>query len=135
MVNMKTDIEGKLEAVNNEVKGLKTALVEAFDQMKDVLVKMEDNIKENARKVRNATSGDRENIIVAGGSGHDSAQMFNWRQKTWSPLQCMPKKRYGATSFLYNNQVFIARGSCALAEYLDKIIRINVDLHPDLSTH
>ena len=68
MVNMKTDIEGKLEAVNNEVKGLKTALVEALDQMKDVLIKMEDNIKENARKVRNAPSRDRENIIVAGGN-------------------------------------------------------------------
>ena len=135
MVNMKTDIEGKLEAVDNKVKGLKTALVEAFDQMKDVLVKMEDNIKENARKVRNAPSGDRENIIVVGGTRNDSVEMFNWRQKTWSPLQSMPKKRYGATSFVYNNQVVIAGGSCASAEYLDKMIRMNVDLHPDLSTH
>jgi hypothetical protein len=33
---------GKLEAVNNEVRGLKTALIEGFDEMKDVLVKMED---------------------------------------------------------------------------------------------
>ena len=46
------DREGKLEVVNNEVKELKTALGEAFDQIKDVLIKMEDNIKENARKVR-----------------------------------------------------------------------------------
>ena len=35
MAQMKTDIEGKFETVNNEVKGLKTALVEAFDQIKD----------------------------------------------------------------------------------------------------
>ena len=35
-------MEGKLEAVNNEVRGLKTALIEGFDEMKDVLVKMED---------------------------------------------------------------------------------------------
>ena len=85
MAQMKTDVETKFETVNNEVKGLKTALVEAFDQMKDVLVKMEDNIKENARKVRNAPSGDRENIIVAGGLGNDSVEIFNWRQRTWSP--------------------------------------------------
>ena len=126
------DMEGKLEVVNNEVKGLKTALVEAVDQIKDVLIKMEDNIKENARKVRNAPSGDRENIIVVGGGGNDSVEMFNWRRRTWSPLQSMPKKRFGATSFAYNNQVVIVGGNC---EYGDDMIRMNVHLHPDLSTH
>ena len=135
MVNMKTDIEGKLEAVNNEVKELKTALVESFDQMKDVLIKMEDKIKENTRKVRNAPSGDRENIIVAGGSEHDSVEMFNWRHRTWSPLQSMPKKRHGATSFVYNNQVVVAGGYCDRTGLLDNMIRMNVDPHPDLSIH
>ena len=135
MVNMKTDIERKLEAVNNEVKGLKTALVEAFDQMKDVLVKIEDKIEENTRKVRNAPSGDRENIIVAGGLGNDSVEMFNWRQKTWSPLQSLPKKRYGATSFVSNNQVVIAGGIYDGTDRVDNMIKMNVDPHPDLSIH
>ena len=136
MVNMKTDIEGKLEAVNNEVKGMKTALVESFDQMKDVLVKMKEKKEENARKVRNASSGDRENIIVAGGANNDSVAMFNWRQRTWTPLQSMPKKRWRATSFVYNNQVVIAGGSCdKWTGYVDNMIRMNVDPHPDLSTH
>ena len=70
-------IEEKFEAVNNEVKGLKTALAEAFDQMKDVLIKMNGKKEENARKVRNAPSGDRENIIVTGGVIDDSVEMFN----------------------------------------------------------
>ena len=135
MVQMKTDIEGKLEAVNNEVKGLKTTLVEAFDQMKDVLIKMEDNIKENAKKVRNVPSGDTENIIVAGGWGNDSVEMFNWRQRTWSPLQSMPTKRYRGTSFVYNNQVTIAAGQCGRFGCVDNMIRMNVDPHPDLLTH
>ena len=127
MVHMKTDLEGKLDAVNNEVKGLRTAFVEALNEMKDVLVKM-DGKKENARKV-SGPSGDRENIIVAGGLGYDSVEMFNWRQRTWSPLQSMQKQRWGATSFVYNNQVVIAGGEC------DDMIRMNVDPHPDLSTH
>ena len=135
MAQMKTDIEGKLETVNNEVKGLKTALVEAFDQMKDVLVKMEDKIEGNAKKVRNAPSGDRENIIVAGGSDNDSVEMFNWRQRTWSPLQSMPKKRYGATSFVYNNQVVVAGGRCDWGTKLNDMIRMNVGPYPDLSVH
>jgi hypothetical protein len=70
--DIKTDMEGKLEAVNNEVRGLKTALIEGFGEMKDVLVKMEDKKEENTRKVRNTASGDKENIIVAGGAGTDS---------------------------------------------------------------
>ena len=129
------NMEGKLEAVNNEVKGMKTAFVESFDQMKDVLVKMEENIKENA-KVRNAPiGGDRENIFVAGGSGNDSVEMFNWRQRTWSPLQSMPKTRRGATSFVHKNQVVIAGGYCDGSGRVDDMIIMNVDPHPDLSTH
>ena len=128
------NIEGKLEANNNEVKGLKTALVEAFEQMKDVLVKMDGKKEENARKVRNAPTGDRENIIVAGGYGSDSVEMFTWRQRTWSPLQSMPKKRWGATSFANNNQIVIAGGYCG-GYVVDDMIRMNVDLHPDLSVH
>ena len=131
MTQMKTDVEEKFETVNNEVKELKTALVEAFDQIKDVLIKMEDNIKENARKVRNAPSGDRENIIVAGGDENNSVEMFNWRQRTWSPMQSMPKKRWGATSFVYNNQVVIAGGYCD-GYVVDDMIGTNVDPYPDL---
>jgi N-acetylneuraminic acid mutarotase len=122
------DMEGKLEAVNNQVRGLKTALLEGFDEMKDVLVKMEDKKEENTRKVRNT-----ENIIVAGGLGTESVEMFNWRQKTWSPLQSMPKKRFGATSFVYNNHVTIAGGYCS--GHVDDMIRININPNPDLSMH
>ena len=129
--DIKTDMEGKLEAVNNEVRGLKTALIEGFNEMKDVLVKMKE---ENARKVRNIASGDKENIIVAGGHETDSVEMFNWRQRTWSPLQSLPKKRYGATSFVYNNHVTIAGGYCP-GRYVDDMIRMNINPNPDLSMH
>jgi N-acetylneuraminic acid mutarotase len=124
------DVEGKLEAVNNEVRGLKTALIEGFDEMKDVLVEMKE---ENTRKVRNTASGDKENIIVAGGAYSDSVEMFNWRQRTWSPLQSLPNKRYAATSFVYNNHVTIAGGICSGC--VDDVIRMNINPNPDLSMH
>ena len=133
LAKITANMEGELQAVNNEVKGLKIALVEAFDQMKSVLVKMDGKIEENARKVRNAPSGDRENIIVARGFLNDSVEMFNWRQRTWSPLQSMPKKREGATSFVYNNQIVVAGGYCAGSGYVDDMIRMNVDPLPDLA--
>ncbi|CAB3998024.1 RING finger 151-like [Paramuricea clavata] len=131
--DIKTDMEGKLEAVNNEVRGLKRALIEGFDEVKDVLVKMEDKIEEKTRKVRNTASGDKENIIVAGGYRTDSVEMFNWRQRTWSPLQSLPKKCWGATSFVYNNHVTIAGGVCS--DYLDDMIGMNINPNSDLSMH
>ena len=134
MADVKTNVEEKLETVNNKVTGLKTALIEAFNEMKDVLVKMEDKIEENTRKVRSTPSGDRENIIVAGGFQSDSVEMFNWRQRTWSPLQSMPKKRYSGTSFVYNNHVTIAGGHCS-GHYVDDMIRMNIHPNPDLSMH
>ena len=128
------NMEGKLEAVNNKMAGLRTALIEAFDEMKDVLVKMEHKKEENTRKVRNTPSGDRENIIVVGGVGTYSVEMFNWRQRTWSPLQSMPKKRNGATSFVYKNDVTIAGGHCS-GHLVDDMIRMNIPPKPDLPMH
>ena len=133
VANLEKNMERKLEAVNNEVRGLKTALIEGFDEMKDALIKMEDKIEENTRKVRNTASGDKENIIVAGGYGTDSVEIFNWRQRTWSPLQSLPKKRNGATSFVYNNHVTIAGGYCS--DRVDDMIRMNINPNPDLPMH
>jgi WD40 repeat protein len=126
------DMEEKLEAVDNKVTGLKTALIEGFIEMKDVLIKMEDRIEENKRKVRNTPSGDRENIIVAGGWGTKTVKMFNWRQGTWSPLQSIQKYREGATSFVFNNHVTIAGGYHA-GSWFDDMIRMNIHPNPDLS--
>jgi N-acetylneuraminic acid mutarotase len=94
---------------------------------------MEDKIEEKTRKVRNTASGDKENIIVAGGYGTDSVEMFNWRQRTWSPLQSLPKQRFAATSFVHNNHVTIAGGFRSAC--LDDMIRMNINPNPDLSVY
>ena len=80
-------------------------------------------------------TGEKGNIIVAGGDVTDSVEMFNWRQRTWSSLQSLPEMRYGATSFVYNNHVTIAGGYCSGSGCVDNMIRMNVDPNPDLSTH
>ena len=130
------NMERKLDAVNNDVKGLQTVLIDAFNEMKDVLVKMDKKIEENTRKVRSKPSGDKENIIVAGGYRTYSVEMFNWRQRTWSPLQSMCKKRHSATSSVYNNHFTLAGGSnLNQSGYFDDMIRMNINPIPDLSTN
>jgi N-acetylneuraminic acid mutarotase len=48
-------------------------------------------------------------------------------------IQSLPKMRYGATSFVYNNHVTIAGGNCP--GYVDDMIRMNTNPNPDLSMH
>ena len=127
------NMEGKLDAVSTDVRELQTALIDAFNETKDVLVKFDDESEESPRKRRRTTRGRKENIIVAGGIGTNTVEIFNLRQRTWLPLQSMPEKRHGATSFVHNNQVVIAGGfesGC-----LDNTIKMNVGSCPDLSEH
>ena len=135
MANIKTNLEGELREVNNEVKELKTALDQSFDRMNDVLVKIVDRMKENARKIRNTPSSDDAKIFVAGGHGTNSVEIFNWSQKSWSPMCSMSKKRNGATAFVYNHHVITAGGFCDDTGYHNNMVRMKVDPNPDLSTH
>ena len=111
-----------IQAVNKEVKGLKTPLAEGFHELKDVLI-TDGKREKNTRKLK---SGDKENIIVAGGVRTNSVEMFNWRQRTWSPLPSMPKNCPGATSFIYNNHMTIAGGYCDWPDIVDDMVRMNV---------
>ena len=128
IADAKTNLEEKLGTVNHELKELKTTLV-------DVLVKLEDRIKENTRKIGNTLSGDGDKIFVAGGYNTDSAEVFNWSQKTWAPLQSMREKRQGATAFVHNNHVVTAGGYYDDSGFLDDMIRMKIDPNPDLTTH
>ena len=67
---------------------------------------------ENARQVRNAPSDDRENIIVAGGAGKDSVEMFNWRQRTYTvkTLSRMPEPRHDHCTEIFDDCLLIFGG-------------------------
>ena len=129
ITNIKKNMQLKLETVNNDTGEMRIALVKCFEEIKDVLVE----IKENTTKARNTPSGDGENIIVAGGFTK-SVEMFNWRQRAWSPLQSMPNERGGATAFVYNNHVTIAGGGQLGCAYRDDMIAMKAKPSPDLST-
>ena len=103
--------------------------------MKDVLVKVEDRIKENASKIRNTPSGDNAKIFVAGGQGTNSVGIFNWSKKSWSPMCSRSKKRNGATGFVHNHHMITAGGFCDDTDYVDNMVRMKIDPNPDLSTH
>ena len=60
------DLERKLEAVNKKVTRLETTLIQGFDEIKDVLAKLEDKLQNNPKKVLNTPSTNRDNFTQAG---------------------------------------------------------------------
>ena len=141
VANMQANVEAKFEAVNNEMRGMRMSLNEmkdGFNHLKEaVLEKIESKERkkeEITRDVSGAASGGRENqhIFVAGGSGRKSVERFNYPQRLWSLLKPMPKDRYYATSFVYNNHVTLA-GGLSGGGFVNNMIRMNIRPIPDLS--
>ena len=144
VAKFEANVEAKLEAVNNEVRGIQTSLNEVKDgfvHLKEAVVdKMESKERkpeEVARDVSDTASGARQQqyIFVAGGLDENSVEIFNLRQKLWSSLTSMPEKRYRASSFFYNNHVTVAGGLCRVwwRRAVDSMIQMNIQPIPDLS--
>ena len=141
MVNFQANVEARFEAVNNEIRGMRTSLNEmkdGFDHLKEaVLEKIESKERkqeEITRDVNGAASGGRENqhIFVAGGLGKSSAEIFNYPQRLWSLLKPMPRYRERASLFVYDNHVTFAGGRCG-GRSLNNMIRMNIHPVPDHS--
>ena len=137
------NMEGRFEAVTNEVRGMKISLNEmkdGFDHLKEsVLEKIESKERkqeEITRDVSGAASDGRRNqhIFVAGGAEGNSVEIFNYPQRLWSLLKPMPNNHSSATSFVYNNHVTVAGGYCG-GRSVNNMIRMNIHPVPDLSTN
>ena len=124
IANLQANVEARFEAVNNEVRGMRTSLNEmkdGFDHLKEaILEKIESGGREN------------QHIFVAGGVRRNSVEIFNYPQRLWSLLKPMPKKREGASSFVYNNHVTLAGGQCDRGP-VDNMIRMRIHPAPDPS--
>ncbi len=142
MANLQGNVEAKFEAVNIEVRGMKTSINEVTDGFDDLKEAVFEKIESKERKqeeitrdVSGTARGGRENqhIFVAGGAARNSVEIFNYRQRLWSLLKPMPEDRFSATSFVYNNHVTVAGGWCAGP--VDNMIRMNIYPVPDLSSN
>ncbi len=65
-------------------------------------------------------------IVVAGGNGRKSVEVFNMATKTWRPLSEMNKCRYGATSVLYQGRMIVTGGMSQSYQYLASVEELNL---------
>ena len=77
-----TAMKERIEEVNNEVRRLKSALVEGFDQVKKALVKMEGKIDEIPGNVTNTASKSTEKLSYSAEISQDKdSRFFSFRSR------------------------------------------------------
>ena len=131
MEEMKEKIEemdGKIAEMNGEIKGMDNKMerkigkmAAVVDEVKGLMIQMFEKLRffENANQISStvnyASNLLMEDILVAGGWDTDknelkSVEIFSWKKNVWERVSSMNVGRVGATSFVYENQVFVAGG-------------------------
>jgi hypothetical protein len=82
------------------------------------------NMLELLSKLPSPTEGmfntPREDILIAGGLGaKNSAEIFSWEKNGWYEISQMNEGHIGASSFIYNDQLFVVGGCTETIETLD----------------
>ena len=136
LVGMNKRINEKVEAIKNrhdemkqeqhevkkEIKDVKENLSKVNKDVDEVKVMMSQmlekfNMLELLSKLPSPTEGmfntPRQDILIAGGwkwgSGH-SAEIFSWEKNGWYEISQMNKGNIGASSLIYNDQLFVVGG-------------------------
>ena len=110
---MEKKIEGideKLEGMTADVNEVKALIVQMFEKLRLIL----SNPVETSSAVNGASNAFVEDILVAGGKDNGdnrltSVERFSWKN-AWKRVCSMDVSRVRATSFVYDNQVFVAGG-------------------------
>ena len=100
----------KLVGVTTDVNDLKRLMVQMFEKLRFL-----ENSIQISSAVNFASTSLMEDILVAGGFDGDenelkSVEKFSWKKNAWERVCSMNVGRIGATSFVYENQVFVAGG-------------------------
>jgi hypothetical protein len=126
-VKIEQDVEGmneKMEGMKKQMQGL--ASKEDVNDVKGLMVQMSEKLRflENTIQISSAINHESstltEDILVAGGWDSDdetldenvlkSVERFSWKKNVWERVSSMSVGRVGATSFVYENRVFVAGG-------------------------
>ena len=122
---METKIQEKMERIATDVDEVKRLMVQMFDKLRFL-----ENAVEISTAVNYTSNALMEDILVAGGwnsRGKElkSVERFSWKKNVWEKCCSMNVGRSKATSFVYENQVFVA-GGCG--SHVIEVFNLNEDL-------
>ena len=110
MDGMETKMEKKIGGMPAGVEEVKRLMIQMFEKLRCL-----ENDVQIPCAVDYASNAFKEDILVAGGWDSDgnelkSVEKFSWKKNVWERVRSMNVGRKGATSFVYENQVFVAGG-------------------------
>ena len=105
------DIKKNLSKVNRDVDEVKSMMGEMLKKLK--LLDLLHKLPFPTEGVLNIPKGD---ILIAGGDGHSSktaksTEVFSWERNCWFVASPMNSRHIKASSFIYNDQLFVVGGS------------------------
>ena len=111
---IKKEVKESLSKMNKDVDEVKVMMIQVLEKL---------NMLEQHNKVSSPTAGildtPKEDILVAGGYYNDSAakstEVFSWEKNGWLEVSEMNEKHWMASSFIYNDQLFVVGGWCSNA--------------------
>ena len=103
----------KIEGVEKKIEGL--ASKDDVDSVKALIVQMFEKFQFPENSIIQTSSTITDDILVAGGWDVDdnylkSVEKFSWKIRAWEKVFSMNVGRKGATSFVYENQLFFLGG-------------------------
>ena len=120
-LNKQEESNRRLEADNVEMKKRLNEITKQLERLTQQTSR-EVQAEEMKKGIAEADGMDREpKIVIAGGAKPamlNSVEMFNFLNRSWSPLQPMKERREGVSSVVYNNQLFVVGGRCKSIEKL-----------------
>ncbi len=122
-------VRNKVKEVKKEVKDVKENLSKVSKYVDEVIVMMcqmlekfstvELMMKELPSPTEDMLNTPKENILIASGFAWHSAKIFSWEMNGWYEVAVMNQEHSGASSFIYNDQLFVVGGDRMTVETID----------------
>ena len=121
------EVKKEVDEVKKEVKDVKETVSKVSKDVDEVKVMMSRvleklNMLEQLNKLPSPTEGilktPREDMLIAGGGyifsvTSTSVEIYSWEKKGWFEVSPMNEEHCGASSFIYNDQLFVVGGWCS----------------------
>ena len=117
---MDEKINEKVEDARDEIRDMKENFLKVnkdVDRMKVMMSQMLEklNMLELFNKLPSPTvamlNAPRNDILIAGGWNVEGYELFSWEKNVWFEVSPMNESHEGASSFMYNDQLFVVGGA------------------------
>ena len=99
------DVKENVLQVNKDVDEVKVMMSQMFEKLN-----MIELLNKLPTPTEEMTKTSRRDILITGGSGLDSTEIYSWEKNGWFKVSEMNDRHTGASSFIYNDQLFVVGG-------------------------